>query len=149
MLSTLGLTLEGAKRWDEARQVYESIIKMYPNNGIVLNNLAFGLAEHGGDLDQALTLAQRAKQLIPNLNEVSDTLGWIYLKKNLPDNAIEIFRDLVAKTPNQPTFRYHLGMALSQKGDKVHALAELRRALDLNPSAEEKKQIQDLIQRLG
>jgi hypothetical protein len=28
-----------------------------------------------------LTKAQRAKQIYPTLNEVSDTLAWIYLKK--------------------------------------------------------------------
>jgi len=30
--------------------------------------------------------------LLPNLSEVSDTLGWIYLKKDLTDNAIDIFQ---------------------------------------------------------
>jgi len=60
--------------------------------------------------------------LLPDLNEVSDTLGWIYLKKNLTDNAIDIFKDLVNRVPAQAVFRYHLGMAYSQKGDKTRAL---------------------------
>ncbi len=64
---------------------------------MALNNLAFLMAETGGDLDDALTKAQRAKQLLPSLYEISDTLGWIYLKKNLADKAIDIFKDLVAK----------------------------------------------------
>ena len=58
---------------------------------------------------------------------MADTLGWIYLKKNLSDNAIEIFQDLVAKAPNQSTFHYHLGMALYQKGDKPKAIKELNK----------------------
>ena len=95
-------------------------------------------------------MAQRARQLLTiPVPEVSDTLGWIYLKKNLPDNAIEIFRDLVAKQPNQTTFRYHLGMAFAQKGDKAHALQELKKALEGSPSDEERKNIKDLITRLG
>jgi len=114
----------------------------------VLNNLAFVLCEHGGDLDDALTKAQRAKQLLPDLAEVSDTLGWIYLKKNLPDNALEIFRDLVNRQPNQPTFRYHLAMAMLQKGDKTHAKEELKKSLEANPSADERDKIQDLLNRL-
>src|SRR5262249_20024998 len=125
VLATLGLTLDSAGRKQEAKQVYEQTIKLEPNNGVALNNLAFLMAESGADLDQALTLAQRAKQLLPNLSEISDTLGWIYLKKNLSDNAIEIFRDLVSKQPNQSTYRFHLGMAFSQKGDKPKALKEL------------------------
>jgi predicted Zn-dependent protease len=109
---------------------------------VVLNNLAFGIAEHEGDLDQALTLAQKAKQLMPNQPEVSDTIGWIYLKKKLPDNAISIFQELVAKQPNQPTFQLHLGQAYAQKGDRTKAQSALRKALELNPSPEEKRQIQ-------
>ena len=47
---------------------------------------------------------------------VADTLGWIYLKENLSDKAVEMFKELVGKAPNHSTFRYHLGMALYQKG---------------------------------
>jgi tetratricopeptide (TPR) repeat protein len=149
VLSTLALVLDSSGRWPEARQAYEATLKLQPNNGVALNNLAFLMAEHSGDLDQALTLAQRAKQLLPNLPEVSDTLGWIYLKKNLSDNAIDIFRDLTAKVPNQSTYHYHLGMALSQKGDKPNALKQLQDALKNNPAPAEKQKIQELINRLG
>jgi Tfp pilus assembly protein PilF len=51
--------------------------------------------------------------------------------------------------PNQTTFRYHLGLALSQKGDKVRALQELKKALAGSPSDQERKQIQALITSLG
>jgi tetratricopeptide (TPR) repeat protein len=149
VLSTLGLVLDAAGRWSEARQVYEVVIKMDPTNGVALNNLAFLLSEHGGDLDDALTKAQRAKQLLPDLNEVSDTLGWIYLKKNLTDNAIDIFKDLVNRVPAQAVFRYHLGMAYSQKGDKTRALKELQDALKYNPTQADRDKIQQLITRLG
>jgi hypothetical protein len=46
----------------------------------------------------------------------------MYLHKNLSDNAIDIFKDLVTREPNHATYRYHLGMAFSQKGDKPRAL---------------------------
>jgi tetratricopeptide (TPR) repeat protein len=111
--------------------------------------LAFLLAENGGDLNDAVTYAQRAKQLLPGLNEISDTLGWIYLKKNLSDNAIQIFQELVTKAPNNSTFRYHLGMAFSQKGDKPRAIKELQQALRSNPPKDEEGKIRDLISKLG
>jgi len=149
VLSTLALVLDAASRKNEAKQVYEAALRLDPNNGVALNNLAFLLAENGGDLEDALTKAQRAKQLLPNLSEISDTLGWIYLKKNLSDNAIEIFRDLVSKQPNQSTFHYHLAMALSQKGDRSRALEQLKEALKYNPPKEEKDKIQQMINRLG
>ncbi len=80
---------------------------------------------------------------------MADTLGWIYLKKNLPDAAIDIFKDLVQKTPNQATFRYHLGIALSQKGDKTRAIKELQEALKNNPSVSEKQRIQEMLAKLN
>jgi tetratricopeptide (TPR) repeat protein len=149
VLGTLAEVLDAAGRKTEAKQVYEAALKLDQNNPVTLNNLAFLMAENNGDLDDALTKAQRAKQLLPNLAEISDTLGWIYLKKNLPDNAVEIFKDLVSKQPNQSTFHYHLAMALSQKGDKSRALEQLKEALKYNPPKEEKDKIEQMIGRLG
>ena len=148
VLSTLALTLDHAGRWNEAKQVYEATLKLDANSGIPLNNLAFLIAEHNGDLDDALTKATKAKQLLPNIHEVADTLGWIYLKKNMSDNAIDIFKDLVQKAPNQSTFRYHLGMAYYQKGDKPKAIKELSEALKHNPPKDEREKIQALLTKL-
>jgi tetratricopeptide (TPR) repeat protein len=149
VVTTLAQALDGAGRKPEAVQTWEQAIKLDPRNGVALNNLAFLLAESGGDLDQALTYAQRAAQMMPAMNEVSDTLGWIYLKKNLSDNATDIFQRLVTKAPGNSTYRYHLGMALSQKGDRPRAIKELQQALHSNPSKEEEGKIRDLIGKLG
>lgn len=149
ILSTLALVLDTAGRWPEARQVYSATIKMDPTNAVSLNNLAFLMAEHGDavDLDQALSMAQKSKQLLPNLPEVSDTLGWIYLKKNLSADAVEIFKDLVAKVPNSSTYRFHLAKAFYQQGDKVRAQSECQIALKYNPADYEKGQIMELLQK--
>jgi tetratricopeptide (TPR) repeat protein len=149
VLSTLALTLDHSGKWNDAKQVYEAALKAKSDDGVALNNLAYLMAEHNGDLDDALTKAGRAKQLLPNLNEVSDTLGWIYLKKNLSDSAIQIFKELVQKAPNQATFRYHLAMAYSQKGDKPNAIKELQQALKNGPTKDEKDKIQALLSRLN
>ncbi|HEY1493607.1 MAG TPA: tetratricopeptide repeat protein, partial [Candidatus Solibacter sp.] len=149
VLSTLALVLDAAGRRPEAQQVYEATLRINPNDGVSLNNVAFLMAETGGNLDEALTRAQRAKQLLPNLFEISDTLGWIYLRKNLAANAIDIFKDLVNKQPNHSTYRYHLGMAYMQQGDKSRALEQLKEALKYNPQKEEKEKIQQLITKLG
>jgi len=149
VMATLALVLDAAARWTEARQVYEAVLKLDNNNAVALNNLAYLMAEHNGDLDDALSKAQRAKQLLPEMTEVSDTLGWIFLKKNLSDSALDTFRDLVSKAPNQSTYRYHLGMALAQKGDKIKAIKELQEALKYNPSKNERDEIQQLLNKLG
>jgi tetratricopeptide (TPR) repeat protein len=145
----LALLLDSTGQQAEARKMYEQILRIDGNNPIALNNLAYMLAESGGSLDQALTLAQRAKQKLPNDVNVSDTLGWIYIKKNFSDNAIEIFRDLVKRDPGNSTFRYHLAMALFQKGDKPEAKKELQSALQKSPSKEEQSKIRELMAKIG
>jgi tetratricopeptide (TPR) repeat protein len=148
VLSTLALALDQAGQWSEASKVYEAALKFDPNNAISLNNLAYLEAEHGGDLNRAQTLAQRAKQFMPNRPEVADTLGWIYLKRNLAENAADIFSELVRTNPHSSTFHYHLAQALDQKGDKAGALHELNIAVKENPQADEEKSIKEMIQRL-
>jgi Flp pilus assembly protein TadD len=145
----LGLVLDSSGQSEEARASYEQVLKLEPDNAIALNNLAYKIAETGGDLDQALTFAQRAKQKMPQDLNVADTLGWIYIKKNLSDSAIEIFRDLVAKNPANPTYRYHLGMAFYQKGDKPQAKRELQAALQRKPPKDEEQKIKELLGKVS
>jgi tetratricopeptide (TPR) repeat protein len=145
----LAMMLEGTGKREEAKPIYEQILKVDPENAIALNNLAFMLADNGTDLDQALTFAQRAKQKFPANPEIADTLGWVYIKKNLSDNAISIFRDLTAKQPNNATYQYHLGLALFQKGEKPEAKKALEAALRNKPSKQEETKIRELIGRIG
>jgi Flp pilus assembly protein TadD len=114
----LGLLMDGTGRCEHAKLIYEQILKIEPDHPVALNNLAYIKAEEGLDLDEALTMAQRARQKMPNSTSVKDTLGWIYIKKNLSADAVSVFKDLVQAEPANPQFHYHYGMALLQQGDK-------------------------------
>jgi tetratricopeptide (TPR) repeat protein len=145
----LAVLLEKAGKPAQARPMYEQVLKLQPDNPFALNNLAYIITEGGGDLDQALAFAQRARQKLPEDPDVADTLGWIYIKKNLSDNAINILRELVTKKPEVSTFHYHLAMALYQRGDKPEARKELQGALERKPSPEETIKIKELMGRIG
>lgn len=144
-LLQLGLLMDGTGRRDQAKPIYEQILKIQPDHPIALNNLAFIKAEEGQDLDEALTMAQRARQGLPNSPDVMDTLGWIYLKKNLSDDAIRTFKELTAAAPNSASYHYHYGMALLQKGDKPSAKKELETAIRFNPSKDDGVKIRQLL----
>lgn len=145
----LALLLHQTGREAEAKKEYEQILRLQPDNPVVLNNLAYVIAEQGGDLDVALTYAQRAKQKSPNNFEIADTLAWIYIRKNLTDNALSIYDDLVVKQPDNATFRYHLGMALVQKRLFPRARKELEAALRSKPSERDAQKIKALLQKIG
>jgi tetratricopeptide (TPR) repeat protein len=147
--TNLGMLYEMQNKGDVARKYYEMSIKTDPNNPLALNNLAYLITETNGDLDQALTYATRAKQRLPEHSEVNDTLGWIYLKKNLTDNAIDTFRTLVVKSPQNPTYHYHYAMALLQKGDRESAKKECISALSDKPNKEQEGKIRQLMAKVG
>jgi tetratricopeptide (TPR) repeat protein len=147
--TNLGMLYEMQNKSDVARKYYEMSIKTDPNNPLALNNLAYLIAQTNGDLDQALTYATRAKQRLPEHAEVNDTLGWIYLKKNLTDNAIDTFRTLVVKAPQNPTYHYHYAMALLQKGDRENAKKECQTALADKPNKQQESEIRQLMAKAG
>lgn len=147
-LLQLGLLMDGTGRRDQAKPIYEQILRLQPDHPVALNNLAFINAEEGRNLDEALTMAQRARAEVPGDVNIADTLGWIYIKKNLTEDALGIFRDIVKREPNNPTFHYHFALALLQKGDRPSAKKELELALRNNPSKDDLGKIKDLLTRI-
>ncbi len=145
----LALIADSSGQKEKARPLYEQILKIQPNHPVALNNLAYMLADSGADLDQALTMAQKAKQQYPRDANISDTLGLIYIKKNLSDSAISIFKELINQEPERATFHYHLAMALVQKGDKASAKKELDLALHKQPAKDEEQKIREFLQKVS
>jgi tetratricopeptide (TPR) repeat protein len=146
---TLAGALERAGRVDEAKALYLAAAKAHPEDAPALNNAAFFLADSGGDLDEALTLAKTALAKMPGQASFSDTVGYIYLKKGMLDSAIQSFSTLARRYPASASFRYHLGLALFQKGDRAVARKELQAALANHPSAQETSRIRELLNAIG
>jgi Flp pilus assembly protein TadD len=145
----LANTLAMTGRAEQARPEFKHLLELRPDDPFVLNDASFNLAETGGDLDEALRMIQRALRKMPSRPDFADTLGWIYLKKKMTEPALQIFTSLVNKNPANPTFRYHLGAALLQKGDARGARAALHVALENKPSRDEMGKIQELLGRTG
>jgi putative PEP-CTERM system TPR-repeat lipoprotein len=134
------MILDSQGKKAEASHRYEQVLQIDPEAAVAANNLAYIYAEHGGNLDVALQLAQTAKQGLPDLAEVSDTLGFVYLKKDLVSLAIPPLEASAKKDPRNWIYQYHLGLAYSKAGEKLKARQALERALAINasfPGAEE------------
>lgn len=115
----------------------------------VYNDLAYIYAEEGGDLDEALSLAQKARQAAPKHPDVADTLGWVYYKKGLYDEAVANLEDAVKGSPDNPTIRYHLGAAYYKQGAKDKAAAELEEALSIDHKFQGVEDAKRLLAELG
>ena len=145
----LGMIAENQGALQQAGTYYERTIDLNPDNAVALNNLAYILSETTADLDRALTLVQKARSLAPEDPNIADTLGYVYIKKNLPESAIPILSDVVAKNPSIVIWRYHFAMALAQQGDNSRAKQHLETALNNRPTQEERLMIQELLSKVG
>ncbi len=127
----LGILEEAGNNFAEAEKYYRKSLEIAPDSPIAANNLAWLIAEHtGGNLDEALTLAQTAVNQNQRAAEFYDTLGWVYFKKGLYSPAIEQMKKAVSinevearKTGGavNEDFRKRLGMALAQSGNRSNA----------------------------
>jgi predicted Zn-dependent protease len=125
----------------DAKKRYEAIIEADPTAAVASNNLAWIYAEEGARLDDALRLAQAALTRLPDNPDVNDTLGWIYIKRDLPALAIPAFEKSVEKAPENATYHYHLAMALSKGGDRKRARESAQQALKLKPDYAEAQRL--------
>lgn len=79
---------------------------------------------------------------------MSDTLGWIYYKKNVYVKAIDLLKDSTEKLPNNPVCHYHLGMAYVKNGDTALAKQALTRALQGGRDLPGKQEAQEVLATL-
>jgi len=121
--------------WQNAEKLYQQALQAQPDYPVAANDLAYLMLEHGGDKDVALTLAQTARRGLPDIPNTADTLAWAYYNKGVYESAIDLLQEAVKASPNNATYRYHLGMSYQKNNDFPHAKEQFERALQLNPPA--------------
>ena len=136
-------------RNDAARDSFRKALALQPDNPFIMNDLAYLVAETGGNLQEALELAQSALRKKPQQPNFQDTLGSIYQKTGQTDSALQVFNNLVRQYPDSPTFRYHLAFSLVQKGDRTKAREALTAALAQKPSGRLDSDIRQLLSKLN
>ena len=118
---------------EEAESHYRRALEIKKDFAPAANNLAWRLAESGGNIDEALNYASIAKEKMPKHPSVMDTLGWIYYLKGSYLNAISELWDSLELEPENPVINYHLGMAYYKNNQIESAKVYLDNALEINP----------------
>ncbi len=129
-LLLLASIYERTKDYASARDTYETLLLAEANNALALNNLAVIYSEHLQQLDKALDLAKKARDLAPNEAHLADTLGWIMFRKGDYYSAARTLIESANKLPNEAEVQFHAGMAHYMIGEEAPARLALHKAID-------------------
>ena len=141
----VGVLLQAQHRTADAVPRYEQALRADNRAAVAANNLAWIYAERGQNLTAALELAQTAKQALPDRAEISDTLGFVYMKKTAFDLAVGAFREAVNQAPENPRYRLRLGIALAKAGHLDEARRVIAPVLQGNPDLPEANEARAVI----
>jgi len=117
---------------ERAITLLEQAIEVEAAHAGACNDLAWLLADSGGDLELALQLARRAVRAAPG-PATRDTLGWVLLQRGDGALAQNTFEQLIESQGESPSLLYHLGLALVQQGKNAEAIDTLRKAVSTDP----------------
>jgi predicted Zn-dependent protease len=135
------------KDYVPAMQMFEALNKQKPNIPLVLNNLAW---LYGTQKDpRAIDTAHAAYRLDPRSAQVADTLGWVLLQNNKPQEALTYLRRAALAAPDEADIQVHYASALAATGAKDQAAATLQKVLASNRPFDARGEAEKLQASLG
>ncbi len=126
--------MEQRKDIQKARSHNRDILEREPKLSPAANNLAWLMAEQGGNYDEALSFAEKARAQPSDNPHIADTREWIYFKKNASLKVVPLFQETTEKLPENPVVQYHFGMAQFKNGDRVKAKKALEGVFQFRPN---------------
>lgn len=139
-------------RREEAIALLERVVEEEPDLAAPANDLAYLLVQEDRDLDRALSLAQRARAGRPNVSDIADTLGFVQLRRGLPNAALAEFNAAIDLAPASSSAwaraQYHRGLALRDLEREAEALEAVELALASGASFPEQEQARLLLREL-
>ena len=137
LLAALGNCRERQTRYDDAKTLYESVIKQGPRNAGAsskmiansYNNLAWLLALTGDQGKDALVDIDHAIKLEGPLPDYLDTRGIVYLNLKRTQDAINDL-EIAVKADPSPSRLFHLTQAYLQANKKESARQAWKNAMD-------------------
>jgi tetratricopeptide (TPR) repeat protein len=137
-----------AGRVNEAIAAYEEVMAINDGLAPAANDLAYIYAEAEKNLDRALELATRAKEMQPHNPDILDTMGWVQFRKGLYAHAEKNLRDALAKRPGEALFHHHMGFVCYKTGRYAEALTFFNEALRLGMDTAETQTARAMVDRI-
>jgi tetratricopeptide (TPR) repeat protein len=110
----------------------EGLEKLYPKNTAILFFKAYIQGEYK-HYDESLATIEKLVTMQPDSASNWGFKGALLSSMNKYEEAISSYNMAIKLDPNQAEYIYNRGCAYCLKGDKVNALADLKRAISFNP----------------
>lgn len=118
---------------ENAANHYEQAIKIRPDSGEAMNNLAYLYTEQNTNIGKAIELAEAAVQLEKNNASYIDTLGWAYYRNGEAEKALNMLLKANQLVPGQGEVLLHIGRVYLDRSDFDSAITYLREAFKADP----------------
>lgn len=141
-----GIARERTKQWPAAEADFRKALTLVPDQPLVLNYLGYSLIDMGENLDEGLTMVQKAVELRPDDGYIVDSLGWAYFQLGRYPEAVVELEKAVSLKPADPVINDHLGDAYWKVGRRLEAKFQWNHARDLKPEPEDLPKILSKIQ---
>ena len=141
-----GMVRERLGDWAGAEADLKVALALQPGNPFIMNYLAYGWADQGIHLDEALSLLENAALLRPGDGHITDSLGWVHYRMGTYARAVPYLERAVEMLPYDPIVNDHLGDAYWRAGRKIEARFQWQRARN---AAQDEKMISILSDKLA
>ena len=141
-----GVSLERSNRWNEAERDFRQALKLNPERPEVLNYLGYSFVDKGINLEEAVTMLEKARALRPLDGMIADSVGWAYYKLGRYQEAARTLEEAVQLAPGASDINDHLGDAYWRIGRKIDARFQWQHALQLEPDQKQKEIIERKLQ---
>jgi len=131
----IGLEHMKADRSDEAKEVFQNLLKKDPNNIDAMRHLALVFWQNSKNLANAEALLRRATSLAPDYAIAWLNLGAVLLDKHQPMAAIDCYQEATRLEPKNPAAWAGLGSALALAAYPDKSVQAYAKSVSLNPRA--------------
>lgn len=132
--TSLGWLASHLGQIDEAREAFRRALTLDATYGRAHAGLAGLYAETNSNYDQAIAEYRLALTGEPDNPSYLYDMGWMYYRKGMNDEALQILTRASALSPDDPTGRTKIGWVQLRRKEYRSAIDEFERALQVQPA---------------
>lgn len=141
-----GICEDSLKNYDKAEADFRKALELHPDQPQVLNYLGYSFVDRGVNLDEALSMIERAVKAEPDSGYIVDSLAWAFFRLGRYADALAPMEKASLLEPVDPIVTDHLGDVYWAVGRKREAEFQWHRALSFKPDEKDATRIRRKIE---